>query len=112
MVQVSNPSKDNRFFYSPQHPEWLWGPSSLFNEHQGPLHGVKQSRHEFTHTSPSNVKVKNDWIYTSPPPTCIHYVSMESFTFTNNIPISNIPATTIAPAVTEQPNYFKQQTYV
>lgn len=101
MVQVSKPSKDNRFFYSPQHPDWLWGPSSLFNEYQGPFLGVKQSGHEVTQSPPSNVKIKNKWSYTTPPPTCLHYVSMESFTFTINDLISTIPAATVAPAMRE-----------
>jgi len=71
---------------------------------------VKQSGHEVNHPPPSNVKVKNEWSYTSPPPTGLHYVSMENFTFTINTLISTIPAATVAPAMTEQPNYSKQQT--
>jgi len=111
MVRLSNPSKCNRFFYSPQHLEWLWGSSTLFNEYQGHFLGVKQSGHEFIYSPSSNVKVKNEWSYTSPSPTCLHYVNMESFTFSNNNLISTIPATTVAPAMGEQPNCSKQQTY-
>jgi hypothetical protein len=36
---------------------------------------------------------------------------MESFTFTINNLISTTPAATFAPAMREQPNYSKQQTY-
>jgi hypothetical protein len=36
---------------------------------------------------------------------------MESFTFTINNLISNISAATVAPAMRQQPNYSKQQTY-
>ena len=111
MVQVSNSSKYNRFFYSSQHSEWLWGPSILYNEYQGPFLGVKQSGHEVIHSPPSNVKVKNEWSYPSPLPTCLHYVSMGSFIFTINNLISTIPAATVAPAMREQPVYSKQQIY-
>jgi hypothetical protein len=69
--------------------------------------GVKQSGHEVIHSPPSNVKVKNEWSYTYPPPTCLHYVSMESFTFTIKKLISTVPTTTVAPAMMEQPNYYK-----
>jgi hypothetical protein len=36
---------------------------------------------------------------------------MESFTFTINKLICNIPAATVAPGMREKPDYSKQQTY-
>jgi len=71
----------------------------------------KQSGHEVIHSPSSNVKVKNEWSYTSTPPTCLHYVSMGSFIFTINNLINTIPVATIALAMKEQPVYSKQQTY-
>jgi len=72
---------------------------------------VKQSGHAVIHPHPTNVKVKNEWSYTPLPPIGLHYVSMESFTFTINNPISTTPVATVAQAMREQPVYSKHQTY-
>ena len=41
----------------------------------------KQRGHEVDHSCPSGAKVKNEWSYTSTPPTCLHGVDIDNFTF-------------------------------
>jgi len=38
--------------------------------------GVKQPKREADHSPPSSAKVKNEWIYTSTPPTRLHGVAL------------------------------------
>jgi hypothetical protein len=60
---------------SPQHPNWLWGPSSLlFNWYQGLFPGVKQPRCEADHSPQSSAEVKNEWRYTYTLCLCLHGV--------------------------------------
>jgi len=48
-VQGSNPRRGKRFF-SPQHPDQLWGQASpLFNGYQGSFLGEKRLRSEVNH---------------------------------------------------------------
>jgi hypothetical protein len=49
------PSRGTRFFYPPQHPDWLWG---------------KQPVHETDHSPPSSAKDKNGAAISPLPHTC------------------------------------------
>ena len=57
-------------------------PSLLFNGYQGTSPRVKWPGCEVNHSSPSSVRVKNYWRYTSTPPLCLHGVERENVTFT------------------------------
>ena len=73
-IQDSNPSRGKRFLSPPKCPDWLRGPPSLlFSYHQGPFpQVVKWSGHEADPSPPSNVKVKDDWSFTSTPLECLN----------------------------------------
>ena len=43
---------------------------------------VNRPRREVDHSPPPNVKVKNEWSYTSAPPICLNYVDRDNFTVT------------------------------
>jgi len=61
---------------SPQRPELPWCPPSLlFNVHPPTFPVAKQP------DSPPRAEVKNEWSYTSPPPTCRHDVDRNKVTF-------------------------------
>jgi len=42
--------------------------------------GVKWPCHKFDHGPPSRAKVKNEWIYTFTPATCLHGLHSKNFT--------------------------------
>jgi hypothetical protein len=43
--------------------------------------GVKWPRHDVSHWPPSSAKVKNEWIYTSPPPVCLNVMDRDNCIF-------------------------------
>jgi hypothetical protein len=49
----------------------------------GSLPGVKRLGLEVNHSPSPSAKVKNEWSTTSTPPTCLHGVDRENFTFTS-----------------------------
>jgi len=57
----------------------LWGPLSLRYKASYPR--VKQLGHEVYHSSPTSVKVKNEWSCISTTPIYLHSVEREIFTF-------------------------------
>jgi hypothetical protein len=57
----------SRTALGPTQPPIQWVPGSLFLE-------LKRSVREADHSPPSSAEVKNAWIYTSTPPTCLHGV--------------------------------------
>lgn len=58
-----------RFFFSPEHSEWLWSkPSLLFNKYRGSFPGVNQKGHNMNHLLPYSTKAKHKLTYTSIPP--------------------------------------------
>jgi len=58
------------------------GPHSLlFNGYRGKLQGEKRPRGKVTHSSPSSVEIKSQWSFASAPPTCLHGVERDNFTF-------------------------------
>jgi hypothetical protein len=72
-VWGSNPHSGKKFFSSPKRPDWLWGPPSLlFNGYRGSLSGVKRPGREVNDSPPCSAEIKNEWSYTSIPPTCLH----------------------------------------
>jgi hypothetical protein len=81
-VWGSNPGRSKRFFSSPKCPDQLWGlPSLLFNGYWGSFPGVKRLENEVNHLLPSSAEVKDEWIYTSTPPICLHGADREIFHF-------------------------------
>jgi hypothetical protein len=61
--------KRKRFASSPKRPEWPLVPPDLSNGYWRLLpEGIKLSRREANHSSPSSAEAKNAWIYTSTPP--------------------------------------------
>jgi len=78
-----------RTFFSPEYPDWLWGPPSLLalvSKFISP--GVKQPRHEGIkfnegdHSPPFVVEVVNEWSCTSAPSVCLHGMDRDNCTFT------------------------------
>jgi hypothetical protein len=73
-----------RYFFSPKHPDWLWGPPSfLLNGYCGSFPGVQQLEHDVDYSPPSSTKVKNKWSYTSTPPICLDGKDRDNFYFSN-----------------------------
>jgi hypothetical protein len=65
-------------FSSPQHPDRLWGSSSLLSDgYLGFFLRVKRPRHEADHLPPSSVEAKNGEV-TSPFRGCIHDVVLNT----------------------------------
>jgi len=68
-----------RRFLSPKRSDGLWGPPSLlFNAQWGFVPEVKRLGRDFDHLPLSSAKVKNEWSYTSTPPTCLHGVDRDN----------------------------------
>jgi hypothetical protein len=60
---------DNRFFSSPQSPNWLWDPPQPIKWVPGVLsQEAKQLGSETDHSLPSSAEVKDMWIYALTPP--------------------------------------------
>jgi hypothetical protein len=71
-----------RLFCSPKRPEELWGPSNpLFSGYRGCFPRIKRPEIEINRPPPSCGTVKNEWSYTSAPPTCFRDVDRDEFTF-------------------------------
>ena len=61
---------------------WLWGPPRhLLKGYRSCLAGVKRSGRDVDHSPPPSAGVKNQWSHTSLPPTCLHGVVKDRFTF-------------------------------
>jgi len=74
---------ERRFFFSPKHPDQLWGPPSfLFNGYIGSFPRVQQLEHDVDYSPASGTKVKNKWSYTSTPHICLHGMNRD-FSFSN-----------------------------
>jgi hypothetical protein len=74
--------KGKKFFCSPKHPDCLWGlPSPLFSGYQGSFLRVKRPDRDVEHSLPCSAEVKNGWRCTSTPPTSLHGVDMDNFTY-------------------------------
>ena len=68
-------------FFPPKYIYRLRVPPNLpFNEYQDSSSGVKRPGTERDH-SPSSAGAKNEWSYTSIPPTCLHDVDREKLYF-------------------------------
>jgi hypothetical protein len=52
-------------FFSPNHPDWLWGPPSLFNGYRVSFPVVQWPKRDVDHSLPSSTEVKNECSYTS-----------------------------------------------
>jgi len=74
------PGRDKRVLFSPKWPDKFWSPPILlFSRYQSSSLGVKHPGYAVYHSPPTNVKVKNDWGYTSPS-VCLHGGAKGSFT--------------------------------
>ena len=72
-----------RLSSSPKRPGRLWDrPTLLFNGNRGSFPGVKRPGNDVDHSTSASTEVKCKWGYTSTPPTCLHGVYKENFTFT------------------------------
>jgi hypothetical protein len=60
-------------------------PNPIFNENWNPFSGVNYESRKIGNSSPFNVEVETEWIYTSAPPTCLHAMDRENFTFTESV---------------------------
>jgi hypothetical protein len=77
MVQGLDPGRGKRFVCSPKRADRLLGPLSLLlNGYRGSVPRVKWPGSEVYHSLPSSAEVKNEWSYTSTPPTCLHGVEL------------------------------------
>jgi hypothetical protein len=56
----------------------------LFNEYQCYFPGMKRPGRDVDHSLPPNAEVKNDWNYTSTPPTQRYSVYRKNFNFTSD----------------------------
>jgi hypothetical protein len=73
-------SRGKRFLRPLKSLDRPWGPSSfLFNEYRRSLPVVKRLVHEVNHSSPPSFEVKNEWIYTSAFPICLHGIDVTHF---------------------------------
>jgi hypothetical protein len=71
-------------------PDRLWGPPSLLSDwYRCYFLGIKRPRRDVDHAPPSSTEVKNEWSYTSTPPTCLHDAHRGTFTVTCTIPKPN-----------------------
>jgi hypothetical protein len=83
------PSREKRFFSTPQHPDWLWGTHHPYQWAVGTLSlGVRQVGCEADHSPPATSKVKNGGAI--PPLPCTlswrgAYLSTDNFTFTRDM---------------------------
>jgi hypothetical protein len=82
-------SRGKRVISSPEGPYWLWWhpfpPSFLFSGYLVSFLGIKNLEYEVDHSPPPNTEVKNEWSYTSTPPTCLHAKHRVSFDFTLSV---------------------------
>jgi hypothetical protein len=82
MVLGSNPGMDKRFFSFSKHADWQCSPPSLlFSRKWGSFPEVKQLGNEVDHSPQSSTKVKKEWSHISTPPTYLHGMGRDSFTF-------------------------------
>ena len=65
--------------------------SLIFNGYWGSVQKVMWPERAVNHSSPSSTKVKKEWSYTSVPPTCLHGVDRQNFTFTVTAPLPPLP---------------------
>ena len=85
-VQGWNPGRSKKMSLFSKSPDRLWGPPSLLsNWYRCYFPGVKRPRRDVDHAPPSSTEVKNEWSYTSTPPTCLHDAHRGTFTFTCTI---------------------------
>ena len=79
-VRGSDSGRSRRSF--PKRSNRLWGPPSLlFNGYRRSLRKINMSRFVADHSTPSIADNKNEWIYNSTPPICLHGVDRGNFTF-------------------------------
>jgi len=75
-------SRVERFSVIQYHPNWLWEPPSLlFSGYWGSYLEVKLPVHEAVHSPLPSAKVKNEWIYATTPPICMHGVERGNLPF-------------------------------
>ena len=72
--------KGKESYSSPERTDSLCSsPSLLYKGYLKFFLGVRRSKCEVNHQSPSSAKVKKEWSYTYTPPMCIHDVHRKSF---------------------------------
>jgi hypothetical protein len=59
--------------------------SFLFSGYLVSFLGIKNLEYEVDHSPPPNAEVKNEWSYTSTPPTCLHAMHRVNFAFTFSV---------------------------
>jgi hypothetical protein len=70
------------FFSSTNPPESLWGPNNvLFNSNWDSFPGKKRPGRDVDYLSPSSAEVKNEWIFNSFSPVCLHCAERYKFTY-------------------------------
>ena len=77
-----NPGKEKIYFPSPEYPDRLSGhcaSSSISTGYRNNFPGVKRPGCEDDHSPPSGDEVKNEWSYTSTPPTGLPSVDRDNF---------------------------------
>jgi len=73
MVQGLSSSRVERFSVIQYHPNRLWEPPSLlFSGYWGSYLEVNLPVHEASYSLLPRAKVKNEWIYATTPPICLH----------------------------------------
>jgi len=71
-----------RFFLLSKHADWHCGPPSLRSKGTGGSHPeVKWPKSETDHLPQSSTKVKKEWSHISAPPTYLHGMDRDNFTF-------------------------------
>lgn len=84
-TQGLNPGRGQRYFSSPNHPDWLYVLSSfLFNGYQDCFPGVRLPGHQVDHTPPSSAEVMA-WSYTSTPSVCLHWMYQNILPFLHHV---------------------------
>ena len=78
-VRGSTPGRDKRLCFSPETSKMVLAPIQPLIRQVPVLHSpeVKQTGRKADHSTPSTSEVKNEWTYTSIPPTCLHGVDKE-----------------------------------
>ena len=89
-VWNSNRVRGKGFFSSPNLSEGPWGPPSLlFNEYRASFPGLRRPGSKVNHLHTCTAQVRNEWSYTSTPPTCLHGVDREKFIFAFTFTLTN-----------------------
>jgi len=76
-VRDSNPSRGKRFSLF----QIIRTGSGAHLASSSMSNGILWPRCEVDQSLPSSAKVKNEWSYTSTPPTCLHGMDRDNFTF-------------------------------